>query len=179
MNNIILCGLPGCGKTTVGRLLAQHRQSDFIDLDTLIESLYAERSGESFTCRQIYAKKGREYFRQLEHETLKALAQKPQSNTIIALAGGVVEVAENIEILKSLGTVVYLKADRHELYKRITNKGLPAYLDPQDPWRSFEKLVEKRLPAYAQAAHVVVDTASKGPEEIVSLLMKMNKNEQV
>ena len=91
--NLILCGLPMSGKTTVGKLLAQHLKWDFIDTDRCLEKAYEQQSGEFLSCREIYKKLGEGPFRVLEQERLAALAVNGSS--VIALGGGCLKEPQN------------------------------------------------------------------------------------
>jgi 3-dehydroquinate synthase len=173
--NIILCGLPGSGKTTVGQILAKNIKGSFIDIDHMIECEYAKCTGETLTSRQIFNQKGGPFFRKLESLTVVKLASKPLRNVVISLGGGALETAENINIIKNLGTLVYLKVDLKVLFERINRNGLPAYLDPKDPFASFETLAEKRISLFEQSAdiHIVADLLT--PEAIAREILKTSK----
>ncbi len=158
--NFILCGLPGCGKTTIGKILADKLNGTFIDLDRLIEEEYKKKEGEKLTCRQIYSQKGGPFFRALEQETIVSMSEKPPKNSIIALGGGALENPENTKLLKKIGTIIYLKGETKELFKRITHNGMPAYIDS---FESFEKLVEKRTPLYLNAADIQLEVPARFP----------------
>jgi len=172
MKTIVLCGLPGCGKTTVGMLLAKMNSGIFIDIDLLIEKKYLEIAGETLSCRQIFAQKGGQFFREFEKEIIASLALKSNENAIISIGGGAVEATENIQNLKSIGLLIYLKVGLEELFKRINRKGLPAYLDPNAPFSSFEKLADKRYPFYKNAADFEVDAEGLTPEEIAKKIIE-------
>lgn len=167
--NIILCGLPGSGKTTVGMLLAKKLQWFFLDTDCLIEDYYFERSGTRTTCRQLFAKFGEKQFRKWEKEAILALS--PTENRILATGGGVLNEKDNILILKSIGKIIYLKNQPRILFERITQNQLPAYLDPKDPYASFEKIVAIRTPVYENCANITLDTQDLTPEEVASLIL--------
>lgn len=166
MKNLILCGPPGSGKTTVGRIAATLAKRTFIDLDDWIERLYAERHGVFRTCREIHRKEGEVYFRQLENECVSLLASKHFHDVIVATGGGVIETQDNIPLLKSVGLLVYLASSVDELYPRAVRKGIPSYLDTKDPYGSFKKLLERRDEGYRRIADKVVNTQSRKPEEI-------------
>lgn len=74
--NIILCGLPGCGKSTLGKKIAPLYQFDFIDTDLSIEELYKAKTGREFLVREIYKKEGVRFFRQLEKQVIASLLPK-------------------------------------------------------------------------------------------------------
>lgn len=99
MKNIILIGMPGCGKSTLGKLLAQQLQRPFYDADSVLE----EREGRSI--KELFAV-SEEYFRDAETRTVKYLSGL--DGCVIAAGGGVVKRAENIEIFKTSGMIVFL-----------------------------------------------------------------------
>ena len=179
MKNIILIGLPGCGKSTIGKLLSEVLHKPFIEFDTMIEKNYTAKIGQTLTCREIYAQKGKAFFRQLERETLEGLMQKNITNSILSSPGGIVETPENLETLKKLGWIIYLSANILDLFPRITRHGIPAYLDANNPFASFEKLVQMRSPLYISIADEVVVTHTKTPQEIVSIIVELcSKNQK-
>ena len=99
MKNIILIGMPGCGKSTLGKLLAQQLQRPFYDADSVLE----EREGRSI--KELFAV-SEECFRDAETRTVKYLSGL--DGCVIAAGGGVVKRAENIEIFKTSGMIVFL-----------------------------------------------------------------------
>jgi shikimate kinase len=131
--NIILIGFMGAGKTEVGKILAGNKGFNFIDLDCLIE----KKEGTAIT--DIFKKKGENYFRNLETEILKELyknktdiykiagkygqiGSKENKNWVISTGGGMPAFNGNIELLKNIGTTIYLKADAKTIYGRIKSE---------------------------------------------------------
>lgn len=163
--NVILCGLPGCGKSTVGAILAEKTHYLFIDTDALIEEKYQKIEEKKLTCRQIFSEHGRDYFRDLEHQVIAELGPE---KAIISLGGGALENQENIPMLKKMGLIVYLKGELQTLFKRIQREGLPSYLDPKDPLASFQKIAEARIPTYQEAADIVVEVDLLTPQQIAA-----------
>lgn len=168
--NIILCGLPGTGKSTVGKLLAQKMNRDYVETDRQLESLYESSFGEMLTCREIFQKQGEKAFRELEKQILLSFNG---SSTILDIGGGTLTHAENAKIIQMLGQVIYLKDNRQAIYERLMKKGLPAYLDPKAPYESFTKLAETREPVYARSAHATIDCAHLTPERVVEQIMNL------
>ena len=111
--NIILTGMMGAGKTTVGKELATIMNCNFIDLDETIEKNYGKIS-------DIFKQKGEEYFRQIETLELKKL--NIQETFVLSTGGGIVLKDENIKILQTLGYVFYLEASTDTIYERIKNQ---------------------------------------------------------
>ena len=114
-DNIILIGMPGCGKSTLGVLLAKTLLKSFVDTDLVIQ----EQEGKELY--KIIAEKGRKAFSEIEN---KAVAQVKCHNSIIATGGSVVFGEDAMRNLKSLGTVVYLKLPLHEIERRVRNIAL-------------------------------------------------------
>ena len=165
---IILCGLPACGKTTIGQLLAKTLSWHFIDSDRLIEQTYAQKNTKNLTCRQIYLQEGEVSFRALERTIISSLQNK--QHVVIAIGGGALLYKENTITLKTMGTLVYLKTPLNIIWERLCLNGLPAYLDPNNPKEAFETLVKKRIPLYEKQADLCVDVLNN--EAIVSTILK-------
>jgi len=153
--NIFLCGLPMSGKTTLGRLLAKRLQWPFIDTDYCLERAYAEKFGAHYTCREIFAKKGEPFFRELEKEQIISLHECDRS--VIALGGGTLLDQDNRQLVQKMGCLIYLKASLEGIWKRILEKGIPAYLPSHETEKAFHALAEVRIPLYEQTAHVILD----------------------
>ncbi len=131
MENVILIGMPGCGKSTAGRLLAERLGLSFLDTDAEIERTTGR------TPAQIIREDGEEAFRRIEHETARALGK--QSGTVIATGGGIVTRPENRDPLRQNGTVVYLTRP----LEKLATKDRP--LSAQN---GVEALFQKRRPLY-------------------------------
>lgn len=168
--NLILCGLPMSGKSTIGRLLAKHLHREFIDTDRSIERAYKEKTGESLSCRDIYIKLGESAFRKLEREQLAGLALK--SSAVVSLGGGCLVEVQSRELVKTIGCVIYLQASPELIWKRVVSRGLPAYLDPKDPEGSFYALSRARVHDYEAVATLIVSTDNLSEEEIVKNIME-------
>jgi len=152
--NIALIGMPGCGKSTVGRLLAQAMGRPFADIDERIEA----GSGNSIS--QIFAEDGEETFRQLETRILGEEAKK--SGIVIATGGGVVTRQENLDLLRQNSLIVYLKRELNELstHGRPLSRGVGVHV-----------LAEQRLPLYKTWSDCVVQVEAK-PEQTAASIQK-------
>jgi len=155
--NIVLIGMPGCGKSTVGRLLAQKLGRPFTDIDTHIEGAAGK------TIPKIFADDGEEAFRQLETRLLAGEARK--SGMVLATGGGVVTRPENRDILKQNSVIVYLKRDLNEL---ITD-GRPLSQN-----EGIQALAEKRLPLYEAWSDYAVQVQAK-PEQTAARIEEVLK----
>lgn len=160
LTNVILIGMMGSGKTTVGRLLAEQTGREFIDLDALIES----RAGKRIV--DIFAEEGEEGFRDLETATLQDVAGA--THAVIATGGGLVIRPENRRILQNLGLVVWLDAPPEALLKRIGDDESRPMLHGQNPMKRIERLVSERRGFYADASNIHLDTTELTPEEIAT-----------
>jgi len=164
--NIALVGMPGCFKSTVGKILAGGLSRAFYDTDALYEQIYGVSIAETFK------NDGEAVFRDRESAILAGVCQK--RNAVIATGGGVVLRPENIAALKSRCTVVELCANVHTIYNRVKNDASrPLLADMRI--ETLEKLYAERKELYRSAADFRVDTDDKSPEEIaeeIALLIK-------
>jgi shikimate kinase len=163
--NLILIGFKGCGKTSVGKALAQQIDCPFLDLDDLMEYLYAQRQGKKLSFREIYKRHGANFFRQLETDTLKESLIK--WGQVIALGGGTIFASPEIPGLLKSQVSIYLYVDPTVLFQRIIKNGIPAFFDRQDPEGSFWSLYRERTPYYENLAHYTFDNTNKKIEALV------------
>lgn len=158
MKQVLLIGFMGAGKSTVGKLLAEQLQVDFVDSDEVI----VKKAG--MTIAEYFEKNGEAAFRQLETDTLKELAGKPG---IIATGGGIVTGQGNRDALKEVHNVVFLKADPLVSLDRIMND--EHVIRPLVLEKSSDEIVELftgRLKLYEECADWVVDTSSLSPQDV-------------
>ncbi|MES2122660.1 MAG: shikimate kinase [Chlamydiota bacterium] len=172
--NIILFGFKSCGKTTIGKLLAERLGRPFIDNDQVIEKQYEEKHGRRLSFRQICQEEGEEVFYSvLEKEALLSLAGA--SDAIISVGGSAVLEEGKLKILQQLGTLIYLKIDKELLKERILSAPLPAFFDAQDPEGSFEKMYQERVLRYEQIPCIAIDVTGKTVEQIALEIEKYGK----
>lgn len=133
---IYLCGFMGCGKTTVGRKLAQLMNYRFIDLDEYIEK------SEGTTISDMFMNKGEEYFRAAETEAIKNCCT---GNTVVATGGGAMVNKVNADEAKKIGKVVFLDVPFETCYNRIKNSKTRPLVKT---YEQLEKLYEERLSSY-------------------------------
>jgi shikimate kinase len=153
--NIIIIGLKATGKTTIGKALSKEIGYDFIDLDKII----VEMDPEYNNCRDIFTKKGKEYFRASETKALKKLSDR--RNSVIAIGGGAVVEKDNQDIISKMGTIVYLSDDQEKIFHRIESSGIPPFFDPNNPKVSFKKMLNKREKIYEKMADIKIDCRGK------------------
>ena len=169
-NNLILCGLPGVGKSVVSQALSSQLGWQIIDTDKLVEAIYLKQYSQSLSCREIYKKLGEEAFRNLEHLVLTSLLGNREK--VIAIGGGTLNAPQNRSCLKQLGLIVYLKNEHEVIYHRLMGKGMPAYLDAKNPRQSFEQIAQQREPIYESVADVTIHTQAFSPAEIASKIIE-------
>ena len=161
-NNIYLVGMPGAGKTTVGRHLARRMQRSFIDADHEIEA----RTGVGIPL--IFDIEGERGFRDRESKVIAELAN--DSNLVVATGGGVVLRPENRAALKQGGTVVYLHAAPRLLFERTRLDPNRPLLQVADPMNKIEELFAQRDPLYREVADIVVNSIGGSISHLVKLV---------
>ena len=147
MIRIILIGYMGAGKTTVGKALAKELGVPFYDLDWYIESRMHK------TVAQIFAEKGEEGFRKIEHNMLHEIAEF--EDVIVSCGGGTPCFFDNIDYMNQQGPVIYLKADPEVLYKHLVmsknDRPLLRGKSPEELITFIREQLEKREPFYSKA----------------------------
>ena len=167
MKNIVLVGMMGAGKTTVGELLATKLNRELKDIDRVIEQ------EQKKSIIEIFTNDGEEAFRQLESETIEKFSN--MSDLIISTGGGALEKANNLSNLQKNGIIIYLKADIEELFKRVKNETQRPLQKEQDPLEVIKKLIKKREKFYLMA-NITIITDNKSPEKITEEIIKAIKN---
>lgn len=172
--NIVLVGLMGSGKSTIGRTIAKKLGRRFIDTDRLIERKFGK------TIPEIFSEEGEEAFRNKEKEIIKKVSQ--YIGIVISTGGGSIKDQDNLKNLKGSGWLIALYASAETLYKRIEGKRIrPLLLDKEDPVKTLEKLNEERKMLYAKA-DFQINTENKDinqiTDEIIDLLNTNNKISQ-
>ena len=155
MQNIVLIGMPGCGKSTVGKALAERLHRRFIDSDAMIEAR------ANMTIPEIFSQGGEAYFRQLETQVLADLGK--ESNLVIATGGGCVTQECNYGHLHQNSLLVWLQRD----YNKLPTDGRPL-----SEKASLEKMYAVREPLYSHYADLVLDN-NGAPEATVGALCQM------
>jgi len=158
----------GVGKTAVGQKLAQQLSLTYLDTDDLIEKT------EGSSIKEIFAKKGEPYFRELETEVLKTLAD--YDKFVISTGGGIVLREENVRILKGIGPLILLWAEPAVVYERVKAESHRPLLNVPDPREEINEILAVRKPLYQRAADFTVDTSSLKVEEAVKEIMQWLKS---
>jgi shikimate kinase len=160
--NVVLIGYRGCGKTTVGRVLAGRRGAAFVDTDDMI----AESTGLSI--HEIFATRGERVFRELEQRAIELAVAAP--GRVISVGGGAVELKENRQALREYGTVIWLGAPVATLWRRITADPSSASSRPDLAGGGEEEvraLLARRTALYASTAHHIVSTDDRAVDDVV------------
>jgi shikimate kinase len=167
MKSVALIGLMGCGKSTIGKLLAQKLNMDFVDIDQKIEEQ------EGITISEIFANKGEAAFREIETKLLKTFSSS--SNLVLATGGGAVQKEENIATLKENCATIYLKASPEVLFDRIKDDKSRPLLQNNNPLETLRELLNKREANYLKA-DIIVETEHKSVDEILDEITKNVKS---
>lgn len=151
MKLIFLIGMPGVGKTTIGKKIATELNILFFDLDEQIENI------EKIRISDIFKTKGEPEFRKIEHLCLKNIVEQTSENAIIACGGGTPCYHNNIEIIKKNGTAIYLYASINWLLSNISKSNNRPLFNNKVPNKVMvQDLLEKRS-AFYQQANIIVD----------------------
>ncbi|MBR6650837.1 MAG: shikimate kinase [Clostridia bacterium] len=160
-DNIILIGMPGCGKSTLGVLLAKTLLKSFVDTDLLIQ----QQEGKELY--KIIAEKGKDAFSEIENQ---AVARVKCHNSIIATGGSVVFGEDAMKNLKSLGTVVYLKLPLHEIERRVRNIRTRGIV--MAPGQTLASVFNERAPLYEKYADITVHCSRAPLEKTVEKIIR-------
>ena len=164
-DNVVLIGMPGVGKSTLGVVLAKELGYEFVDADLLIQKQ------EKKLLKDIIAKEGVEGFLAIENQVNASIQS---SKTVIATGGSVIYGSEAMEHLKEIGTVVYLKLDYDTLDSRLGSlRGRGVVLKDG---QNLQDLYDERIPLYEKYADVIVDEGGLDLEQTLSDVLKKLQN---
>ena len=157
--HLVLVGLMGAGKTTVGERCAERLTRPFVDTDDVVEAM-ARRS-----VREIFAEEGESTFRALERDAVRDATGSPAA-AVIACGGGAVLDPDNRRRLRATGTVIWLRADPAVLAERVDADGVERPLLARGAVATLERLAVVRAAAYEAIADAVVDTDGHTVDEV-------------
>jgi shikimate kinase len=160
---ITLVGLPGGGKSTIGRQLARRLGVDFVDSDGVIEA----RLGE--TIRSFFEREGEESFRDVEEAVIGALVESHCG--VVATGGGAVLRPRNRDLLRHSSTVIYLRSTPEELFRRLRRDTQRPLLQVKDPLARLHELYAQRDPLYRAIAHFVIETGRPSIAAVVNMIL--------
>lgn len=161
---IVLVGLMGAGKTSVGKRLAALLHAPFVDSDhEIVEAA-------NMPISEIFARFGEQYFRDGEQRVIARLVAGPPC--VLATGGGAFVPQANRTIIGSHATSVWLKANVETLFDRVKNKPGRPLLQTSDPKSVLERLAVERAPAYGQAEVIVESTAGIAQEEMAARIIE-------
>jgi shikimate kinase len=169
--NIVLIGYRGSGKSAVGRRLAERLELKFVDTDDLIE----ERQGVPIS--DIVKSHGWGHFRKLERNTIEEISN--EDHLIIAPGGGAVLDSDNVKAFKKNGVIIWLKAERQTLLKRLnqdagTNTRRPT-LTGKGTSEELKEVMSLREPIYERVSEIQIDTSMMDVEAVVEHVLTVLK----
>jgi shikimate kinase len=163
---ITLVGMPGGGKSTVGRHLARQLGWAFVDSDAEIE----RRLG--CTVREFFERQGEDAFRDIEQRVIaETVMHPPAGGLVMATGGGAVLRRVNRENLRHASTVVYLRCAPEELFRRLRHDTARPLLQVNDPLRRLRDLHRERDPLYRDAAHFIIETGRPSVPTLVNMVL--------
>ena len=166
--SIVLIGMMGAGKSSVGTCLQRRTALVLFDTDDIVASKFG------LSIPEIFSKHGEKKFREAETQALRQLSETKRA--IIVTGGGIVLRHENLQILKRLGITVWLYGNEEALFERASRSGNRPLLQVKSPRRSFARMLQARQPLYRGVADVRVDTSMLTDEEVaLAILSKLGR----
>jgi shikimate kinase len=162
--HLVLVGLPGVGKTTIGKAAARRLGRPFVDFDDEIE----RRSG--MPVREIFRLKGEDHFRALEYELTRELSSK--GGMVLSPGGGWITQTSSVELLRSAGRIIYLRASPETVGRRLRRVETRPLLAGRDPVVALRELYEKRRSLY-ETADVVLDTEVLVKQQLIAKIVEL------
>ncbi len=166
--SIALIGFMGSGKSVASKKLEELMSMERVSTDDKIE----EQQGHKII--DIFFEKGEDYFRRLEHDFIKSIAET--EGLIIDCGGGVVLDPENIKVLKQYCHLIYLKASVQQIFERVKDDHHRPLMNVPDPVGQIKELLALREEMYEQA-EFIIDTDGKSNDEVCQEIVRVLKNE--
>ncbi len=164
MQTIALVGLPGSGKSTIGRHLARRLSLPFTDTDQVIE----RRLGCSI--REFFEREGEERFRNIEEAVIDELSSEPTVG-VLSTGGGAVLRPTNRKHLHERCRVIYLRSAPEEVFRRLRHDKSRPLLQVTDPLQRIKELFAARDPLYRETAHFVIETGRPSVATLVNMIV--------
>ena len=164
-----LIGMMGSGKSSVGKLLANKLQFSIIDIDKEIEK------DEKLSIKEIFEKKGENYFREIESKYLL----RKRNSAVVSCGGGIILNKKNREFLRTNGYTIYLKSSIPTLEKRLLNENDRPLLGNDNLKETLINIYSKRKTLYTSAANTTIITDRKSVKEVCELIIKKLKIEKI
>ncbi len=161
---LALVGLPGAGKTTIGKLLSRRLGLPFVDTDHVIE----EKIGGSI--RAYFEQQGEDAFRDVEQAVIEELTSAGHQG-VLATGGGAVLREANRKRLRETSYVIYLRTSADQVFSRVRHDRKRPLLQVDDPLARLKALYAQRDPLYREAAHLVVDTGRPSMQTLVNVIV--------
>lgn len=165
MGHIYLTGMMGSGKSAIGRALAKKLQQPFMDIDALIEKDQNRKISE------IFAQDGEAFFRTLETQALRALAEEEKAK-VVSCGGGIVLSDENVRIMRESGTIVLIFRNVDKIVQTVNTKKRPLLKEGAE---NVRKIYEERAQRYEESCDIRIENSGTIPEaanKIISLLKR-------
>jgi len=169
LNNLTLIGMPGSGKSSIGKLLAKELGLNFIDSDE-----YIERK-EKMSLQKIIDTKGDDVFLQIEEKRILELL--PLKNCILAPGGSIIYLKKVMNILKDSSVIIFLDAPINDLKKWLKNKTTRGIVGLSS--KSIKKIYNERLPLYKKYADIIINCTYQFEKEIINEIIKKLKYESL
>jgi len=171
MENVILTGFMGCGKSSLGIRLSYKMKMPLLDTDKLIEKK------QGCTISELFKEQGEERFRELETECLKEIGTH-KGSYVISTGGGLPVREENRRLLKELGMVVYLRIKPETVYERLKEDTTRPLLQGENPMERIKKLMEERSEFYEECADLTMDVDGVDTDDILSEITRYYRKRQ-
>ena len=165
IDNILLIGAMGSGKSSIGKILAKRNSKKFIDIDFQIIK------NQGMNISEIFEKYGEEYFRVLEKKELEKLDNV--KNYIISTGGGIILKQENINMMKKIGVIVFLDINIYTQLERVKNKKNRPLIDNDNIGSSLLDLKKYRDPIYNNICDHIIDVSNKEKNAIIKEIEKI------
>ena len=170
--SIVLIGMPQCGKSTVGQLIADKTGYLFKDTDRMIEEAYFCRRMTALSCQDIFKKEGPDYFRNIEKEVFAKAME--DDHVVIATGGGTPVNTPNFNKLTDQSQVFFLYCTFDTIWKRIsTLKEVPATISVGNPFMTLQEMYKARLVHYLAYSHHKIDASIRSAEEIAESILSV------